>query len=257
MSIWPSFKEQRVFAYLLTTLMSLTVLLLVVAAISLLNINREVNYYENTITVEGEATIEQAPTKATVNFSVETQEDDSEDAQDENDDILEQIFDELKEVIDASSIQTENYSLYENERWNPATREYETDGWVVRQDIEVSIDNVDDVAEIIGLVTRGGATNVNGPYYEADDSVDMEAEARLEAIEEALAEAESIAEALGKKLGRMIDYSEYSYGDDDWYYEGYDYARSTGGVIAESDAITIQPGMEETTFYVNITYKLR
>ncbi len=257
MSIWPSFKEQRVFAYLLTTLMSLSVILFVVAVISLLNLNREVNYYENTITVEGEVVIEQAPTKATVNFSVETQEDDSEDAQDKNDKILEALFNELEEIVDETSIQTENYSLYENERWNPGTREYEADGWIVRQDIEVSIDNVDDVAEVIGLLSRGGATDINGPQYEADDSVDMEAEARLEAIAEAVAEAESIAEALGKKLGRMIDYSEYSYSDDEWYYEGYDYARSTGGVVAESDAISIAPGVEETNFYVSITYKLR
>ncbi len=255
MSIWPSFKEQRTFAWLLTALMSLTVILIVVAAISLLNINREINYYENTITVEGEALIEQAPNKATIYFSVGTKNESAEEAQSENDEIMTEILDSLSEILSEDDIQTQDYNLYQDQRWNPDTRRYEDGDWMVEQRIHLSIDDIDSAGAILGLLGEGGASNISGPDYEADEDADMEDAARLEAIAEAIAEAESIAEALDKSLGRMIDYTEYSYGDDDYFY---DYGIGGGDrVYAESTSIEIAPGTEETTFYVSITYKLR
>lgn len=255
MSIWPSFKEQRTFAWLLTALMSLSVILLVVAAISLLSLNREVNYYGNTITVEGTATIEQAPDKATIYFSVGTKNENAESAQSENDTLMSGILEQLGEVLSEDDIQTQDYNLYQEQQWNPDTRQYEDGDWMVEQRVRLSLNEIDIAGEILGMLAEGGATNISGPDYEADKDADMEDAARLEAIAEAVAEAEGIAEALDKRLGRMIDYNEYSYGDDDYYYN-YGYADSAR-LTVESANIEIAPGTEETTFNVSITYKLR
>jgi uncharacterized protein YggE len=253
MSIWPSFKEQPIFAWLLSILMSLSIIVLLsVVYLGWASTNYQ-RTWNDTITVDGEATISQAPTKATIYFSVDSEEATAQEAQADNNATVESLLSLLSDLIVEEDIQTEQFNLYENEVWNPETREYEQNGWVASQRVEVTMQDPDEAGTVLALLGDNGATNVSGPNYEADEDADLEAMARLEAIQQAQEEAESIAGALGKRLGRMVDYSEYSYGEDDYY--DYGYARTSA--VAEVEEIALSPGTEESTFTVSITYKLR
>lgn len=257
MNFWPNWNEQKFYAITLGLFM---IILIIFVGSQTINSVRsgmmlgDPDPSERTIFVEGEATVIAAPDIATITLGVESSAETVALAQAENTTTTNALLVAVKAAgIPDDDIQTQNYNVYEDEEWNPETFEWNTNGWIVSQSIEVTVRNTDLVAAVIVAGGDNGATNIYGPQFSIDDTGAYLEEARTEAITDARKKAQEIADALDLDLGEIVDYSEWISGGDD--YRTFSYGEGMGGVAEE--AVSIEEGTEEINMSVTVTYQLR
>jgi uncharacterized protein len=205
---------------------------------------------ERSISVDGSSTVEIAPDIATISGSVTSKGESVEAAQVENTNTINKISKAMRDIgIADEDIQTASYSAYEDQVYNSETREYETKGWIVYQNLTIKVRDIDRAGEVLDALGSQGATGIYGPNFSIDDPEVYKDQARDEAIEKAYEQAEAIAKSLDIRLGDVLGYSEWSGGD--YYYDDY---YGYGG-IAESAAL--ETGSESVTMNVSITFELR
>lgn len=217
----------------------------------------------NTLTISGEGKATGIPDVAQVSFSVSTDAKDAATAQGDTvkkmDDITKYLIDQ---GVDKEDIQTAGYSVYPRQDYSCATRVMggcapTTVGYTVSQQVNVKIRDVAKAGDVLGTVVTKGATNVSGPTFVIDDQTKLEDEARAKAIDQAKEKAQTIARQSGLHLGKLISVS------DDGNGAGMPYEMK-GGVMMDSAmapqanvAPNIQPGSQEVTMSVSLTYSLR
>lgn len=212
--------------------------------------------FEHSIVVEGQANASEIPNIAKISFGVETLADTVANAQTENTETMNVLIEKVKEIgIESKDIQTSSYNAYEEEEWNGDTQELVSVGWVVTQTVTVTVRNLDQTTEVLTIAGQNGATNITGPNFELDDPTEILIAAREEAIRKAEATAEQLAKDLGVKLDQVVSYSEWQSGNDDNVLY-----RTLGlgmGGNTESASAAIEPGSEEFTLHVSVTYKIK
>ena len=208
--------------------------------------------YEHQITVVGEARTKQVPNIATVTLGVEVKEADVATAQEKNTSVNNTLIAKTKELgISEADIQTSQYNVYENTRWNQEKNELESVGWIVSQTITVKVRDTSKTGGLIAMAGKNGATSISGPNLTVDDSTDAKNEARKEAIEKAKEQAEALRTSLGLKKMELAGYNE-------WFNEGTPpiyYAREGMGAGGSAEP-TIAPGTAEGVLTVNLTYTI-
>lgn len=111
--------------------------------------------------------------------------------------------------VDAKDIQTTNFNVWPEERFNPQTGESTGDRiFRVENTVRVTVRQVDSVGEVIDAGLSAGANQVYGLSFGIEDTAALEDEARLDAVADARARAEQLAAALGVELGEPIAISE-------------------------------------------------
>lgn len=128
-------------------------------------------------------------------------------------------------------------------------------GYTITQSVSVKIRDFTKTGDIVSGVVKNGANETSGLTFTVDDPTRVQNEARAEAIEKAQAKAKSIAKAAGFGLGRLISISEGGYYPTPRIYSAKAEALGMGG-----DAISapsIEPGSEEVTINVTLTYEIR
>lgn len=206
------------------------------------------------VSVEGDASIQLAPDVAYVNFGIVTEEEESSEALNENNEITNSVLDAIFDLgINEENVRTYNYYLYPSYDW--IDDEYQETGYEAGQYIEVTVKDFDLIGDLIANTSEAGANRFNGVNFELEEyEAELEA-AREEAISEARAKADAIAESSGAKIGKLTSYYEYT--DD------YDYGKGGYGDVAYSESEmlvstpTFQPGEEEITLTVSLTFKLK
>lgn len=254
-SLWPSLRQNPLFAVTLLVLFFLAGLLFLSLTVKTLvqaSVIGQPEPYERSIVVEGSSSTNVVPDIATVSVNVESSADTVALAQQENTEVIDSILTQLKDLeIDDADIQTSFYNVYEDEVWNPDTYEYESRGWIVYQELTIKVRDIEMVSDVLAIAGDSGATGISGPNYSVDDTNDQKDSNRAMAIRDARNKAEAIADDLGVELGDIIDYYEWESGDD-YYYDSYVYEEAAGrGGVA-----TVEPGSEEVELTVNITFEL-
>lgn len=255
-SFWPQWHENKPFALVLLLIGSFTVILLMAKIDQIQTETQEIGEpypVEHTITVEGEGSVSGTPDVATVTIGVDTKDQDSASAQEQNSTTVNALLEKIKALgIESADIQTSNYSVYENYVWNPDTETSESDGWIVSQTLTVKVRDTGRVSALLSVAGQNGATSVYGPNFEIDDASKLKMEARAEAIADARAKAEALAAALGVELGEVVSYSEGG-GDYPYYYDSYysGLERSVGGATPE-----VEEGSSQIDVTVSITYRI-
>jgi uncharacterized protein YggE len=253
MTIWPNWKEERVFAVAVLILLISTVLYLGVKTDNLLRQTEEIGEpvpYEHTIIVEGVGTATGKPDVATLIFGTETRGDDVATAQAQNSETMNAIIDKIKTMeVSEDDIQTTGYNVYEDQSWNPETYEYESAGWVVTNYINVKVRDTSKISALLAMTGTNGITNISGPTFTIDDTSNLKAEARAEAIEQVQEKARGIAASLGTKIEKIVGYSE-------WSPTNYDYPSYGSYLSYDAGGPTVESGTNEVTVNVSVTYKL-
>lgn len=246
-SFWPTWEENKPFALLLLILLAYGIVYL---GMKIARLN-EPEPYEHQITVEGEADGSAINDIATVTIGVDTKGDEVASAQAENSTTMNALVEKVKAIgIDTEDIQTSYYNVYENTEWNG--EEYVSNGWIVSNQIEVKIRDNALVAQVLNVAGQEGATNISGPSFAVDDTGELKDQVRTAAIANAREKAAALSSTLGIELKEIVGYSEWSEGDDSHVYRSYkDYTDSFGG-----GAPDVEPGSEELTLHVSITYTL-
>lgn len=260
-SLWPSWKERPLFSLLLSLLMVTLVTLLGTASVWAILTATGIDdplTSDRLVTVEGDGSVTVKPDKATLNVGVESEGESVAAAQTANSAVTNQLTERIKALgIPEEDVQTTYYNVYEDEVYNPETEQWETVGWIVAQDITITINDITLVSQVISAAGQGGATNVYGLNFSAEETSDLVQQARAEAIAEAEAHIAQIASSLDVKIDDVYDYYEWTSSGGGQYPYYSDRAFALEEVALDSFAPEIESGSEEITVGVSITYKLK
>jgi len=166
--------------------------------------------------------------------------------------------------VDSKDIKTQNYDI------SPRYQYYSCDhpesgvtpcpppkivGYTITQTVLVKIRDFKQIGDVLAGVVGKGANSVSGLSFVIDEPDKFQSEARAEAISKAKEKAKSVAEAGGFRLGRLLSITE-GYAPTAPRYYNLESAASLGG--AETlPSPTIEPGSQEITVDVNLTYEIK
>lgn len=210
--------------------------------------------YPREISVEATGKSFVVPDTAKLNLGVHTESKTAESAVEENTKKMNAIMAELKKFkIAEKDIKTTNYYLNPNYKYTDEKGSYE-DGYILDQNVEVTIKDFEKIGEIMTASTKTGANTIGGVTFEVDDTDTAKITAREQAIKKAKEKAKQIAKASGLKLGKVINYYEYEDGGGYPYYDGL----GGGFEKATNDAAPpqIEPGEKEINLRVTLTYRV-
>lgn len=216
-------------------------------------------YYPREITVSGQGKAYIKPDVAIVNLGITTEGKKSEDVVKENNDKMNLITKELKALgIADKDIKTTNYNLYPKNNWTEGKGSF-IDGYTLSQQLELKIRDFDKVGEVLQKATSLGANTIDQVQFTIEDSESVKGEAMKEAVAKAKEKAQNIANASGLKLGRVVNVYEDTYSNPTPSYGVAEKATGMGGgdVSNSVPAPDIQPGQEEVSVTMSLTYRLK
>ncbi|MCK6462321.1 MAG: SIMPL domain-containing protein [Candidatus Pacebacteria bacterium] len=126
-------------------------------------------------------------------------------------------------------------------------------GYTVTQSVSVKVRNFEKTSEILSGIIQSGVNSVSQLSFTIDDPAVLENQARGGAIAKAIAKAESMAEAGNFKLGRLLSISEGGFIPR----FGFEKAAFGMGGDTDSNPPQIEPGSQEITVNVVLTYEIR
>lgn len=210
--------------------------------------------FERTISVTGSGEASGAPDQAQISVGVQTVETTVVDASRANQAIVERIMAALeKHDIDDEDIQTSNYSIWPRQQHDPRqSGEVTITGYHVSNMVSVTVQDIDNVGEIVAAVTNAGANSVHGISFAVKDTDALEQQARKAAMEDARRRAQSLAELAGVQLGDILTISTSSGGG----YPSPMMARQSMAIDA-APAPGISPGQLSYSVQIHATFAIR
>lgn len=190
------------------------------------------------------------PDMATINIGVRTEAEAVTDALEGNTAQANAISRVLQEMgIEEKDIQTSNFNIYPNERWNPMTGEVEGRYYVVENTVNVTVRELSNLGEILNASVEAGANSIYGISFNVEDRSVAIAEARDLAIADAKAKAEAIAASAGVQLGEILTIGVYE--------SGMPYGFVGGGFVAAEMEVPISAGTLTIVMESNLTYAIK
>ncbi|MCK4805821.1 MAG: SIMPL domain-containing protein [Candidatus Pacebacteria bacterium] len=222
-----------------------------------------INQGEHTISFTAEGKVLAKPDIAKITFYVINQGEKAETVQKENNERMQEavIFVKNQGVGD-DDIRTVQYNLTPEYDYTwckkPGEKPYPSCppkiiGYKLNQGIEVKMRDFDKIDTIVGGLSEKGVNQISNVSFVIDDTENYKNEARILALDKVEKRAKLLAQKSSIKLGKIIDISE---GQE--IYPVYRTA-TMEAVPTSSDEITapIEPGTEEITVILTVTYKLR
>lgn len=214
--------------------------------------------YPRELTVSATGKVFIVPDVALLNFGVTTEGIDIPTIVKQNADKMNAIISMLKdaEKIDAKDITTTQYSLTPRYEYAYKTGVRTLKGYTMSQQIAVKVRDFTKIGNVLNKATTLGSNLVGSLQFTIDDTEKANQQARDKAIENAKAKAQSMADAAGMKLGKITNIQD-NYTP---YYGGgiYEKAVSMGGSDnIYSPAPQIEPGQDEVTANIYITYRIK
>ncbi len=204
------------------------------------------------VSVNGFGKVTIVPDIAIINVGVRTEAEVITDALEGNTAQANAIARALKDLgIEEKDIQTSNFNIYPNDRWNPMTGEVEGRSFVVENTVNVTVRDLPGLGQVLNVVVDAGANSIYGITFNVEDRSAAIAEARDLAIQDAKAKAGAIADSAGVQLGEIISISVF---EGSAYYPYYD--GMGGGAALEAAAVPISAGTLTIIMESNLTYAI-
>lgn len=206
------------------------------------------------VVTQGEAIVKKAPDQAWVSIATETREPKAVDARRRSAESMTALQAALRATgLPADAIRTTGYSLMPEMDWNNGRGTVK--GYLVRNQIEVRVDDLDRLGDVIDTAnsSKSTAVTVTGPRFGLKDEASAENEALRLAVQAAMARAQAIAAGARRQLGAIVRIEE----------------QATAGFaprpepmmmrMAKADAVEtpISPGELEVRATVTVTVELR
>ncbi len=210
-------------------------------------------YTAKTINVSAEGKIEISPDLANLSFSVISEGTSTKDIYTDNTDKMNATVEFIKsEGIEEKDIKTTQYSLYPKYEYDEETRKTFISGYTLTQTVSVKVRDLTKVAEILDGLPPLGINQISNVSFTVENQEQYLTEARNQAFEKAKTKALQMASVNGAILGKIISFSEYP--SPIYYSKGA--ALGIGGEGSVS-LPQIEPGTQEISIQVNITYALK
>lgn len=212
-----------------------------------------------TVNAEGKTTVK--PDIAQFSFSVVTEGLDLVKITSDNNEQVEDAIKFVKsEGVKSGDIKTTQYNLQPKYEYNEIRKKSYISGYSLTQTVFVKIreleKNIGVVSKILGSLPELGINQISGVSFTVDDPEKFMNEARVDAYKKAKEKAVFMAKSVGVGLGRVINVNEYG---SPVFYGSYEKMGLGGGdmMAAPSVRAPVEPGSEELTIQVNITYALK
>jgi uncharacterized protein len=230
----------------------------------------------DTISVTGFADGSQLNQKASFRATVTIENIDKDVAAKELTSKTNELIDQIKDFgIESKDIKTQNLSIYEfedivyegdeeiNYQESEVMMMYPDRGprktikkWRATNSLVVTVEDVDKAADLSDLLLNSEATNVSGPSFEAGDTAELEKELLEKAMKNAEEKADTILKNSKQRVVKIIQVSEGSGG----YYPMYQKSimpMTGGGMMDAMESIQLEPGSQEMSKTVTVTFEIR
>jgi uncharacterized protein YggE len=163
------------------------------------------------IVTQGEAVVKRAPDRAWLTVATETRDARAAEARRRNAEAMTAVQAALKGAgVQADSLRTTGFSISPEFDYNDGRSILR--GYVVRNQIEVRVDNLDRLSDILDAVNapKNVAISVHGPRFDLKDERAARNEALGAAVEDALSRARAIAAGAKRTVGSVIRIDEFA-----------------------------------------------
>ncbi|MBI3274183.1 MAG: SIMPL domain-containing protein [Candidatus Colwellbacteria bacterium] len=208
------------------------------------------------VSADGKATV--PPDIANISFSVVSEGSSPEKIQVDNAKEMSVAIDFVKnQGVDSKDIKTANYNLSPRYEYDESRHKSNISGYTLTQTTLVKIRDLNKVGKVLGGLSELGVNQISSVSFDIEDQDKYLAGARNVAFEKASAKAKEMAAKNGVRIKRVLTFSEYRGGGPIYPYPYGGEARSTG---ISGDYILpsppIEPGTQEVTVQVNVTYEI-
>lgn len=208
-----------------------------------------------TITVSADGKTMVAPDIASFSFSVVSEGTDPEKLADDNVKKINTAINFVKsEGVEADDIKTANYNLSPRYEYDEKRRRTFISGYTLTQTIFVKIRDFSKIGKIIGALPGLGINDINSLSFDIENLDVHLADARQEAFDKARVKARFMAAQAGVRLKGVVTFSEFSGG----FPRPLPFAAlGKGGFGGDGPVPSIEPGSQEATVQVSVTYEIR
>ncbi|GHW02426.1 SIMPL domain-containing protein [candidate division SR1 bacterium] len=213
-----------------------------------------------TVSVSGQGIMKVQPDTLTLNFYVQDKGDTTKDAQTLVDNSTKQFVDAMVKLgIDRKKIQTSNYSVYPEYRWDDKTQENVLKGYNASQTIVITLNGDGFVGlgeKVLNLAPEFGNIMINGSNFTVTDKAKGENDARQLAIDAAYKKAQQLAGGTASHVGKVLSISESI--NAGGYYPMYANAKLMNNAeISMDESASLEAGQNEISVNVSVSYELK
>jgi len=195
----------------------------------------------DTISVSGVGTVKTVPNEAQMSFGVETRRPTAQAAVGANADAMRKVINALRQAR-ARDITTQWVSVY------PFTRDDGTvEGYSASNSVS-AVSDIEDAGALIDAAAEAGANQVSGPGLSSSNAEALYREALAKAVDDARLRAEVLAKASGRSLGAITAIVEGGAQPAPLYRQA---------AADAASATPIEPGQQETSANISVTFSLR
>ena len=220
----------------------------------LVSINQKLNtaITANTVSFSGEGKVFAKPDIGLVRVVIFSEAATPQEAEKVNSPKSEKVVNFLKtQGIAEKDIKTSEYNISPQYAY-PRNEEPQIKSYLVYQELEIKIRNLDKAGVIIGGVVSAGANKVTDLRFTIDDLDELKNQARSEAIAKAKKKANELEGQLGIRLGKIVNFYENAGGFSPVFYEKALSSPSQGG-----GGPTLPAGENEIIINITLTYQVK
>ena len=158
------------------------------------------------VTVDGRGTVSVAPDSARLSMAVQARNIDLSAARERVVAVSRKFLELCERIgIDDADIQASGLTMRPEYRWNPDTQEQVLQGYLVRRQLEIDLEDLEQLGAVIEGAVDAGVNEVSPPALFSTREPDLRREALAAASRDALANAEAIAASLGVSVGPVVE----------------------------------------------------
>ena len=201
-----------------------------------------------------------SPDTATISFTVETTDKNSQKAVELNNQQVTKILDSIKKALSQNeTVKTSVYNMRQSYEYNNITKKNVQTGYVVTNTITVMLKDTQKTGKIIEIATKNGATRVSGLSFTLQSTDAVCKELTAKAVAKAKADAQNVLTPLGKTIDSVYSIN-YSCSTNSTYAPYRNYAMAKGLMAAESSddsAVSVEAGETKVEASVTIVFTIK
>lgn len=217
---------------------------------------KESLYPSRTISVSAEGKTVVTPDIASFSFSVVSEGKDAVKISADNVKKMNSAIDYIKsQGIDAKDVKTAGYSLAPRYEYDENTRKTFISGYTITQTVFVKVRDFSKIGGVLSYLPSLGINQISSLSFEVENQDAYLNVARQEAFDKAYAKAKSMAKQNKVKIEKVLTFYESNYPIYRTKYAA-DSLMEMGGAASSIAPATIEPGSQEVTVNVTVTYEI-
>jgi len=206
------------------------------------------------VTISAQGKITAKPDLLEVSAGVVTNAGTALDAHQQNTAKMNKVIDFVKsQGVDSADIQTSNYSIYPTYDYTGGKQVIT--GYSANQTITIKVHNFDIAGPLLDGLSQNGANQIENVNYTFADPDALREQAREQALASAKDKAQRLAKAAGVQLGELVTFTEDQ--SQAPYPIPYAAAVGKGGAPDSAPVTQVEPGTQDITAQVTVTYSLK